>query len=62
MERYYFLFSYQIVENMRNGMTPTAAAEDALRRIIKYYSKFEGALIAVNKKGDYGKQTYLDRY
>lgn len=53
-----FLPSYQIVENMRNGMTPTAAAEDALRRIIKYYSKFEGALIAVNKKGDYGAACY----
>lgn len=40
---------------MRHGMSPSAAAEDALRRILKYYPKFEGALVAVNKVGDYGE-------
>ncbi|KAL6069958.1 N(4)-(Beta-N-acetylglucosaminyl)-L-asparaginase isoform X1 [Balamuthia mandrillaris] len=49
-----FLPSYQAVENMRNGMDPTAAAEDALLRIHKKYPNYKGALIAVNKKGVFG--------
>ncbi|XP_047126308.1 N(4)-(Beta-N-acetylglucosaminyl)-L-asparaginase isoform X1 [Hydra vulgaris] len=53
-----FLPSYQAVENMRHGMSPTEAAVDALRRIVKYYKKFEGALVVVNKQGDYGASCY----
>ena len=48
------LFSYQAVENMRRGMSPSEAAEDALRRIVKFHKKFEGALVAVTKDGQYG--------
>ena len=47
--------SYQIVESMRGGMSPEAAADDAIRRIAKYYPDFEGAVIAVHKDGRYGK-------
>ena len=47
-------FSYQAVENMRHEMTPTEAAEDALRRIVKRYKKFQGALVVANKQGEYG--------
>ncbi|XP_004364899.2 aspartylglucosaminidase [Capsaspora owczarzaki ATCC 30864] len=49
-----FLPSYQAVRNMEAGMTPTAAAEDALRRIAKFYPNYLGALVAVNKQGQFG--------
>jgi len=53
-----FLPSYQAVENMRNGMSPSNAAEEALRRIVKIHQKFEGALIAVDKTGQFGAACY----
>jgi len=53
-----FLPSYQAVENMRKGMSPSEAAEDALRRIVKFHKKFEGALVAVSKDGKYGGACY----
>jgi len=53
-----FLPSYQTVENMRSGMPPSEAAEHALRRIIKYYPHFEGALVAANKTGSFGAACY----
>jgi len=53
-----FLPSFQTVENMRNGMAPSAAAEDALRRIVKYVPKFEGALVAATKDGKYGAASH----
>lgn len=49
-------FSYQAVENMRNGMSPTQSAQDAISRIIPYYPTFSGALIAATINGDYGKK------
>lgn len=49
-----FVPSYQTVENMRNGMSPSEAAEHALRRILKYYPQFTGALVAANKTGGFG--------
>jgi len=49
-----FLPSYQTVEYMRNGMEPSQAAEHALRRILKYYPQFQGALVAANKTGAFG--------
>jgi len=36
-------------------MSPSLAVEHALRRILKYYPKFEGALVAANKTGSFGK-------
>jgi N4-(beta-N-acetylglucosaminyl)-L-asparaginase len=39
---------------MRGGMAPTAAAETAIRRIVKYYPHFSGAIIALNKHGQFG--------
>ena len=41
---------------MRHGMTPTAAAEDALSRIAQFYPNFTGALVAVNITGSYGQE------
>eukprot|EP01102_Stenamoeba_stenopodia_P019666 TRINITY_DN747_c0_g2_i1.p1 TRINITY_DN747_c0_g2~~TRINITY_DN747_c0_g2_i1.p1 ORF type:complete len:376 (+),score=85.75 TRINITY_DN747_c0_g2_i1:100-1227(+) len=53
-----FVPCYQTVENMRNGMSPTAAAEDAMQRIVKYYQDFTGAIIAMNMQGEYGAVSY----
>lgn len=41
----------QVVESMRQGKSPKAAAEDAIRRIIKFYPKYIGALFAVDTAG-----------
>ncbi|XP_071951860.1 N(4)-(Beta-N-acetylglucosaminyl)-L-asparaginase-like [Antedon mediterranea] len=49
-----FLPSYQAVESMRQGMDPATAAQDAIKRILRFYPKFSGALVAVNKTGNYG--------
>lgn len=49
-----FLPSYQVVENLRNGMAPDAACQSALQRIIKYHPDFSGALIAATIDGKYG--------
>ncbi|XP_058790738.1 N(4)-(Beta-N-acetylglucosaminyl)-L-asparaginase-like [Phymastichus coffea] len=49
-----FLPSYLSVELMRLGASPNAATETAIRRIAKYYPKFSGAVIALNKAGEYG--------
>lgn len=54
----YLLQSYQTVEFMRNGMSPSQAAEHALRRILKYYPQFQGALVAANKTGAFGMYLY----
>ncbi|XP_063955161.1 N(4)-(Beta-N-acetylglucosaminyl)-L-asparaginase-like [Lytechinus pictus] len=49
-----FLPSYQIVENLRNGMAPDKACLSALERITKYHPDFSGALIAATINGKYG--------
>jgi len=53
--------AHTIVENMRDGMTPTEAAMDAVQRIAHRYGdnkdelrKFDINFYAVNKKGEYG--------
>lgn len=38
---------------MRRGSTPEEASSTAISRIAKYYPDFSGAVIAVNKNGDY---------
>ncbi|XP_076757288.1 N(4)-(Beta-N-acetylglucosaminyl)-L-asparaginase-like [Xylocopa sonorina] len=49
-----FLPSFLAVEEMRRGATPTAAATTAVRRIAEHYPMFTGAVIAINKDGEYG--------
>jgi len=39
---------------MRRGMSVTAAAEDAIRRIAKRYPKYVGAVVAVDMAGRVG--------
>jgi N4-(beta-N-acetylglucosaminyl)-L-asparaginase len=53
-----FLPAYHAVENMRQGMSPMAAAEEALNRIKPYYPTFSGALITLNMTGHYGAANY----
>ncbi len=46
--------SYQVVENMRNGMTPRQACEDVCKRIIKWHKgkvNFNDKFVAINKNG-----------
>ena len=43
---------------MENGMSPTEAAEEAILRIAIKDPTFSGALIAINKKGEYGAAAF----
>ncbi|KAL4431064.1 hypothetical protein ABPG75_006320 [Micractinium tetrahymenae] len=49
-----FLPCYQVVEAMRRGLSPQAAAEDAVRRIARRVPSYVGAVVAVSKDGRYG--------
>ncbi|KAI1826780.1 asparaginase [Xylaria intraflava] len=49
-----FLPCYQAVENLRLGMSPKAAAEDAVRRMLKKYPTIQSGIVVVNKKGEHG--------
>lgn len=49
-----FLSSYQAVENMRHGMSPRAAGEEALRRILQKYPDAQAGIVVVSTHGDYG--------
>lgn len=53
-----FLPCYFVVEQMRNGISPTVACENAIRRMAQRYSNFRGALIAANMNGEYGAANY----
>lgn len=39
---------------MRRGASPKEAATTAVKRIAKYYPHFSGAIIALDKNGNYG--------
>ncbi|KZS13141.1 Uncharacterized protein APZ42_021780 [Daphnia magna] len=49
-----FLPSFATVEHMRSGMTPSTAAAYSLKRIANYYPRFEGAVVAMRKNGEFG--------
>ncbi len=49
-----FLPTYQAVELMREGATPTEAAEAALQRITSKGYRFDGAVVALRKDGAHG--------
>ncbi|XP_014274412.1 N(4)-(Beta-N-acetylglucosaminyl)-L-asparaginase [Halyomorpha halys] len=42
-----------IVEMMRHGITPKSATTKMIARIASYYHNFSGAIIAVNKNGEF---------
>ena len=47
-------YSYQAVENLRQGMDPINAAKEAIKRIIVKYPKAQAAIVVANHKGEYG--------
>ncbi|KAI4463477.1 l-asparaginase [Holotrichia oblita] len=49
-----FLPSFLAVEKMRDGLSPSAAAEVAITRIIESYPQFSGAVVAVTASGEFG--------
>lgn len=49
-----FLPCYQAVENLRQGMNPKAAAEDAVKRILRKYPKGSYGIVVVDKDGQHG--------
>ena len=40
---------------MRTGASPSVAAAEALKPIVKYYPQFIGALVAANIRGEHGE-------
>jgi isoaspartyl peptidase/L-asparaginase-like protein (Ntn-hydrolase superfamily) len=51
------LGSFLVVELMRNGMSPSEACEQAVKRIAKKipdYQNHQVGFIALNKSGEYG--------
>ncbi|XP_017105996.2 putative N(4)-(beta-N-acetylglucosaminyl)-L-asparaginase GD10667 [Drosophila bipectinata] len=53
-----FLPSLLAVEAMRAGKPPAEAAEVGIRRILKHHKDFVGAVIAVDRLGNYGASCY----
>lgn len=49
-----FLPSLLAVEFMRSNVSPTQAAQLALRRIMPHYPQFVGAVVAATRDGVYG--------
>jgi N4-(beta-N-acetylglucosaminyl)-L-asparaginase len=52
------VLSWQVVESMRQGMSPREAAEDAMRRIARRVPSFVGAVVAVSKDGRHAGACY----
>lgn len=49
-----FLPCYQAVESMRRGLTPQAAADDAVRRMVNKFPRVSTGIVVVNNKGEHG--------
>lgn len=49
-----FLPCYQAVESLRRGMTPQAAAKDAVARMLRKYPQTSSGIVVVNNKGEHG--------
>lgn len=49
-----FLPCYQAVENLRRGMAPKEAAEDAVRRMVSKYPEVSSGIVVVDKDGNHG--------
>lgn len=48
-----FLPSFVATENMRRGMKPLAACEDAVRRIMEHVSDFSIGIVCLNSDGEF---------
>ncbi|GAO18720.1 uncharacterized protein UV8b_07146 [Ustilaginoidea virens] len=44
---------YQAVESMRRGMSPAAAADDAVRRMLLRYPLLQAGLVVMNSRGEH---------
>lgn len=55
----FYLVSFQAVEFMRQGKSPSEAATLALGKIARYYPKYSGGLVVVNKDGEFGWLTFI---
>jgi len=49
-----FLPCYQAVENLRRGMSPREAAEDAVKRMLRKYPRMSSGIVVLNSRGDHG--------
>jgi N4-(beta-N-acetylglucosaminyl)-L-asparaginase len=50
-----YLPAYQAVESMRNGMSTSESAQDAIERIVRREPNFSGAILVIDKLGNHGK-------
>ena len=48
------LSSYQVVQNMGQGMSPKDAITAVLKKISKFYPTYSGAMVAATTSGEYG--------
>ena len=53
-----FLPSFVAVENMRRGMAPLAACEDAVQRIMRHVSDFAIGIVCLNARGDFAAASH----
>lgn len=53
-----FLPCYQALENLRNGMTPTQAADDVLARIARKYTLYSAGIVVAAKDGSHGASAF----
>jgi N4-(beta-N-acetylglucosaminyl)-L-asparaginase len=49
-----FLPCYQAVESLRRGLSPRAAAEDAVRRMVRRYPAVSSGIVVVDRWGNHG--------
>ena len=49
-----FLPAFVAVESMRRGLPPTLAAREAVDRVSAVEKSFSGAVVAVNRLGEFG--------
>jgi N4-(beta-N-acetylglucosaminyl)-L-asparaginase len=49
-----FLPCYQAVENLRRGMTPREAAEDAVGRMLRKFPAVSSGIVVVDTEGNHG--------
>ena len=53
-----FLPSLLAVEDLRRGLMPHEAGENAVKRIAHYYPDFMGGIVVAKKDGSYGAACY----
>ena len=49
-----FVPSYNAVQLMRQGSSPDEACLDGIKRIARFYPSYVGAVVALNRNGEFG--------